>query len=734
MKIFTILLVIFCAVSATLAGINISGVVTDISGVPISGALVMLEKSGLSTTTETLGQFTITDSPVGGITGSSCAAKQLFSAIIRNSILTIDLAQKSSVRICGFTVNGQLKSSIIQQLQAGSHKFVLSQSASGIIIYKIAIDKKSFILKSIQSGCSHQGFVSRFSQSNSALTPAKLAKSAAVIDDVLKVTKDGYLDYHVAITNPDTSEITLKMIVSSGTLIDVDGNEYQTVRLGDQEWIVENLRTTKYNDGTPIPLDTSNATWANATTDKYCFYNNTTNIDSIKKLGALYNFYVVKSGKLAPSGWAVPSFADWDSLETYLAANGYSYLSVGKSIAAQTDWLPSTAEGTIGNNIASNNNSGLSILPCGIRDHDDGKYILIDSLETLWGNYESTQTQTGGCFYILNTMSAAYPTSTVYSMGLGVRVMRKFIPVGIPQITVQPSSNPLVTVGQSIILSVTAAGNPTPSYKWQKNGIDIPNAKFATLTFASAEVSNSGTYTVIVKNSQGADTSSPSFLSVIESGTMTDYEGNVYQTVKIGTKQWMAENLRSTKYNDGSTIPLDTVTANWSNAATNTDKFCYYNNNSNADSIRIYGALYNWYTVKTGKLAPSGWHVPTSADWDDLQTFLIAHGSNWDAATSGNKIAKALAARSNWNTSTIAGAIGNDLTKNNSTGFSALPAGNRTGSFGSFSNHGFQGFWWTSTEHDALTSQFCWLSYRDSSLLRDSFEKRGGCSVRLVKD
>jgi uncharacterized protein (TIGR02145 family) len=112
------------------------------------------------------------------------------------------------------------------------------------------------------------------------------------------------------------------------TFSDIDGNVYTTVMIGTQEWIIENLRTTKYNDGTPIPLDTFDVTWHDELTPKYCYYNNTTNVDSIKKFGALYNFYVVNPEnpkKIAPAGWHVPRDTEWTVLEKYLIANGYNY-------------------------------------------------------------------------------------------------------------------------------------------------------------------------------------------------------------------------------------------------------------------------------------------------------------------------------------------------------------------------------------------------------------------------
>ena len=143
------------------------------------------------------------------------------------------------------------------------------------------------------------------------------------------------------------------------------------------------------------------------------------------------------------------------------------------------------------------------------------------------------------------------------------------------------------------------------------------------------------------------------------STTVTDIDGNVYHTVKIGTQTWMVENLKTTKYKDGSVIPLVTDNSAWYNSLT--PAYCWYNNDATSHKD-TYGALYNWYAVSTGKLAPDGWHVPTNSEWTILENYVSAN-----LGTSGS-VVKALSVTTNWITSTSAGAIGNDLTKNNSSG------------------------------------------------------------------
>jgi uncharacterized protein (TIGR02145 family) len=218
---------------------------------------------------------------------------------------------------------------------------------------------------------------------------------------------------------------------------------------------------------------------------------------------------------------------------------------------------------------------------------------------------------------------------------------------------------------------------------------------------------------------------------IASAGTVTDVDGNVYQTVKIGNQVWMTENLRVTKYNDGSAIPWDTLT--WANDTT--QKYCFYNHTTDSGSIRKYGALYNWYVVSPAnpkKIAPSGWHVPMDAEWDTLQNFLIASGYNYDGSTTGNKIAKSMTAQTDWLTCSAIGAIGDDLTINNTSGFLALPGGCRTGN--RFNNMGIYCAWWSATEDGELSAYSRNLVYDGNDISSFRASKRLGFSVRLVRD
>ena len=216
--------------------------------------------------------------------------------------------------------------------------------------------------------------------------------------------------------------------------------------------------------------------------------------------------------------------------------------------------------------------------------------------------------------------------------------------------------------------------------------------------------------------------------------TVIDADGNVYTIVKIGTQTWTAENLKTTKYNDGTEILHILDTATWKSCIhSQTAGYCYCNNTADADSIKLFGALYNWYAVNTGKLAPAGWHIPTDAEWDTLQHYLRTNGYNFDGTTTDNLFAKAMAAQTNWTPYTTAGTPGCSLSTNNSSGFSGLPGGYRYDS-GDFDGTGIYGVWWSATEANASFVYNRYISWSYSSLLRSYYLKSCGFSVRLVKN
>lgn len=207
-----------------------------------------------------------------------------------------------------------------------------------------------------------------------------------------------------------------------------------------------------------------------------------------------------------------------------------------------------------------------------------------------------------------------------------------------------------------------------------------------------------------------------------------DIDGNVYPTVRIGSQIWMAENLKTTRLNDGTAIPLVTENDLWANSTT--PAYCWYDNTE--VNKKTYGALYNWYVVTTNKLCPTGWHVPSRAQWTKLENFLIANGYNYDGTTSENKIGKSLASSTNWKTYSGEGTVGNSdyPGKRNATGFNGYPEGLRD--YSGFNYMYSLGLWWT-FNGDNIGAYGRVLTYTQINLSETIFDKNCGLSVRCLK-
>ena len=199
---------------------------------------------------------------------------------------------------------------------------------------------------------------------------------------------------------------------------------------------------------------------------------------------------------------------------------------------------------------------------------------------------------------------------------------------------------------------------------------------------------------------------------------ITDVEGNSYKTVYIGTQQWMAENLKTSKYNDGSSIPNVTDNTEWSNLSTGS--WCNY---ENSDSLgRIYGKLYNWYAVSATSngnknVCPSGWHAPTDSEWTVLTDYLGG------ADVAGGKMKDDIFI--NW--------VSPNIGANNNSLFKGIPAGNRFMD-GNFNYVGRFICWWTLSEAAADASWSRILYNNNITTDRGYSNKNLGFSIRCLKD
>ena len=212
--------------------------------------------------------------------------------------------------------------------------------------------------------------------------------------------------------------------------------------------------------------------------------------------------------------------------------------------------------------------------------------------------------------------------------------------------------------------------------------------------------------------------------------TVTDIEGNVYRTVQIGNQVWMAENLKTTKYRDGTPIDYpETDNTAWANNTTGA--YAWYNNDIEwKDS---YGALYNWHAVNSDKgLCPPGWHVPSDAEWTELVHFVVSQGypNQWNDPNGAGNALKSTRTDPDphpyWTSHSIHKGL--DI-----FGFSALPGGSRH-TDGSYYYLGYYGFWWSSSKNSSTTAWARYLGYFYGSVNRRYYNKGLGFSVRCVRD
>jgi uncharacterized protein (TIGR02145 family) len=256
------------------------------------------------------------------------------------------------------------------------------------------------------------------------------------------------------------------------------------------------------------------------------------------------------------------------------------------------------------------------------------------------------------------------------------------------------STNPIPTVTDSKTADGTGIGSFTSSIMNL-----TPNTNYYVRAYAT--------------NSAGTSYGNEVSFAVVPL-TVIDIDGNVYQTVTIGTQVWMEENLRVTHYRNGEAIPK--VTDNYTWIGLLTGAYCEYNNDIN--NVATYGRLYNWHSLNDSRnMAPSGWHVPTDAEWQTLVDFLGG------SSVAGGKMKEA--GTTHW--------LSPNTGATNESGFSGLPGGglNYVGSYGDMGSHAY---FWSSTEFDSGLASYRRLLYTNSEESGSYGHKTTGMSVRCVRD
>ena len=397
-----------------------------------------------------------------------------------------------------------------------------------------------------------------------------------------------------------------------GGITDNDGNSYRTVQIGNTLWMAENLKTTRYLDGTAIPNVTDNDGWSNLSSGAYCWYNNDSSFKAT--YGALYNFTAALSTKsLCPNGWRVPQDFEWSDLTTFL---GDEATAGGKMKEAGTShWLTP--------NKGATNSTGFSGLPGGERNNK-GVFVNMTRVGFWWS-------------YTMYGFEYSYHRQLQYDHSSAYRDIR-----------------------------------------FSQNGMSVR-----------------------------------CIMQEPEYGYLSDNDGNTYRTVQIGGQTWMAENLKTTKYRDGTSLPNISNDGLWSSLSTGA--YSWYGND--VKNKGTYGALYNWLAVVDSRhLCPAGWHVPGDAEWSTLINLF-------GESVAGGKLKEKGTAH--W--------ISPNTGADNFSGFNGFPGGGRQGG-GTFAFAGSQAFWWSTTAKSEIYAWSRYLSNYEAKASRYSDLKQSGFSVRCIKD
>jgi uncharacterized protein (TIGR02145 family) len=523
----------------------------------------------------------------------------------------------------------------------------------------------------------------------------------------------------------DMVKIKPKRIIEYGTVVDIDSNSYKTVKIGDQWWMAENLKVTKYQNGDPIPNILSELDWPHDFYGAYCNYDN--NPTNGMKYGRLYNWYAVReSRKLAPLGWHIPTKEEWtiltdylDSIASHSRINGEEYCGVSEALG----WSANDVEGSTDKNNACYNNTGFTAIKYGFR-YNLGSFSDYDSYSSWWSS-----TYLGDNFaWSQKIYPGGHIDDPFQIMGVGysVRCVKdlttsKNVPtvitiaaIGITTAAAISGGN-VISDGGAIVNSRgvcwSTKQNPTISNHQITNGNGV-----GSFTIPIYGLSRNTLYYLwaYATNSVGTGYGNAIIFKTLKDGIGVDIDGNVYNTVTIGTQVWMVENLKTTRYNNGDPIPNVSDNSAW--AALTTGAYCNYNNDTT--NATIYGRLYNWYAINN-RLAPDGWHIANDVEWNILTTYLggvnIAGGKLKEIGTNHWKAPNTEAT--------------------NESGFTALPGGYRSND-GIFRGIESGGYKWSSTEDKSAPSYALdrSLSYSDAGVFKSNTNKRYGFSVRCVRD
>ena len=450
--------------------------------------------------------------------------------------------------------------------------------------------------------------------------------------------------------------------------ISYHSQSYALVAINGDCWFRENLATTLTRDTVAIPEVTDYTEWNSLSSPAYAHYGN--DASNTATYGLLYNGFCTYEVDLCPVNWAVPSNAEWQELFDHLGGTNSAGGSMKES--GTSHW---TAPNT-----GATNASGFTALPGGQRQVGTLGDMGLQTEAWFWPRQESVVLPTLSTSWgLAHTTAGVGSAQHVQQRGHSIRCWRR----------------PVLGCTEPDFMEYNAFAN-------------VDDGSCATPAFPGCTDDRYSEY----DPTANLDDGSCSELSGCTSTDVFEFDNHNYGLVTIGEKCWFKENLRTTVYADGSAIPEVQNNAEW--AALSTGAHCSYNNS--ATSLETYGRLYNWYAVDDSRgLCPSGWHVPSDAEWTVLTDYLGG------ASVAAPALKSSPSDTPSWNGT-------------NASGFSALPGGLRGNSSGNFDVEGYNGYWWSASPTGSSSARYRILSSDYDFVNRNFGYRRLGFSVRCLRD
>ena len=532
----------------------------------------------------------------------------------------------------------------------------------------------------------------------------------------------GYADFngteiesvHLNQAQNSSQDITLEFVLypsyfdgipclGMNTLKDYDGNTYNTVQIGKQCWMKENLRTTHFANGDTVFMGI-----INSDTIPYRYYPNY-NAGNVTSYGYLYNWAAIMHGEtsnnnnpsnirgICPNGWHVPSHAEWKQLTDYVSSQEqYQWgcpTCIAKSLAATYGWLTYTYGNVIGNDMSANNGTGFTALPAGYYGYG-GQYSNFGE-KAIFG----CSTEASTYYTRLRTMSYNEANISEFGNDKKYGYSIRCVCDSLPHVTTMNMSN--VTTSSAIgggsiavlgNIPVSSYGlcwstshNPTlsDSHTTEGTGIgdftsNLTSLLYSTTFYVRAYATNS--YGTSYGNEVQFTTPNDA-PPCPGTPTVTDVDGNIYNTIQIGNQCWTKENMRATHFADGTVIP--------SNGESEYGQPHRDAPNNDINNVPEYGYLYNWWAMmhtsestsgnpsNVQGVCPNGWHVPSDAEWNEMEATLTDVDLNVFGPRGDHACKLSGGYPGSWTEYGYADNVPGDYDspERNITGFSALPAG-----------------------------------------------------------